>query len=116
MPKNRIIIILAACVALLPILGFPKAWESFFQIIAGLSIITLSIWSTIDRKLSLKAKAQMRQVRKATVPEITPGIVPPVTEEFGKRVTDFYPKTGQPGRRMSDIKPALAPEEENEPR
>jgi hypothetical protein len=105
MPKNRIIIILGACVALLPLLGFPKAWESFFQIVAGLSIIGLSVWSTIDRKLSLKAKAQMRQGRKAAMPEVAPGVVPPVSEEFGKRITDFYPKTGQPGRRMSDILP-----------
>lgn len=111
MPKNRIIVILGACVALLPLLGFPKAWESFFQIVAGLSIITLSVWSTIDRKLSLKAKAQMRQGRKAVVPEVIPGVLPPVTDEFGKRVTDFYPKTGQSGRRMSDIKPTTSSEE-----
>lgn len=103
MPKNRVIIILAACVALLPVLGFPKAWESFFQVAAGLGIISVSVWSTIDRKLKLQHKAQQRSIRKA--PIITPGVVSPVTDEFGKRVTDFYPKTGQPGRRASDIIP-----------
>jgi hypothetical protein len=115
MPKNRIIIILGACVALLPILGFPKAWESFFQVVAGLAIIGVSIWSTIDRKLSLKAKAQMRQSRKTVEPTDPPApIMPPETPTHGKRVTDFYPKTGQPGRRMSDIKPTLLPGEEEE--
>jgi hypothetical protein len=102
MPKNRVIIILGTCVALLPILGFPKVWESFFQVVAGLGIIGVSIWANIDRKLKLQHKAQQRAVRKVA-PPLTPGVVPPVTDEFGKRVTDFYPKTGQPGRRSSDM-------------
>jgi hypothetical protein len=101
MPKNRIIIILGACIALLPILGFPKAWESFFQVVAGLGIIGVSMWASFDRKLKLQHKARERALRKAP-----PGVVPPVTDEFGKRVTDFYPKTGQPGRRASDIVPS----------
>ena len=105
MPKNRIIIILAVCVALLPLVGFPHTWESFFQIFAGLAIVGVSTWSTIDRKLKLQAKAQMRQSRKAISPEgeLAP-VVPAETDEFGKRVTDFYPKTGQLGRRASDLK------------
>lgn len=106
---------LAACVALLPVLGFPKAWESFFQVIAGLSIIAASVWSSIDRKLKLQAKAQSR-ARKVmetseTSAEPSAPIVPETTPTFGKRVTDFYPKTGQPGRRVSDIKPTVPPSE-----
>lgn len=105
--------VIGAVVALLPVLGFPLAWEAFFQVVAGLSIVGLSVWSTIDKKLSLKAKAQMRQMRKAVTPapEGVP-LVPPVTPDFGKRVTDFYPKTGQPGRRLTDIKPPLTSHEE----
>ena len=114
MPKNRIILVLGVVIALLPVLGFPRAWESFFQILTGLSIVLLSVWSTIDKKLMLKAKAQMRQVRKTSIPPITPGVVPPITDEFGKRVTDFYPKTGQPGRRLSDIKPTITPPKNEE--
>jgi len=64
MPKNRIIITLGLIIALLPLLGFPRLWESFFQVVAGLSIILLSIWTTIDKRLSLKAKAQKRQLHK----------------------------------------------------
>ena len=64
MPKNRIIVTLGLIIALLPILGFPRLWESFFQVVAGLSIILLSIWTTIDKRLSLKAKAQKRQLHK----------------------------------------------------
>ena len=50
--------------ALLPLLGFPRAWESFFQVVVGLSIVLISIWSSIDKRLTLKAKAQKRQLRK----------------------------------------------------
>lgn len=50
--------------ALLPLLGFPRSWESVFQVLAGLSIAGLSIWSTIDKRLTLKAKARRRQLEK----------------------------------------------------
>ncbi len=106
MPKNRIILILGAIIALLPVLGFPRSWEVFFQVLAGLSIVLLSVWSTIDKKLTLKAKAQQRQSRRAVD---TGGEPLPGSPNYGRRVTDFYPKTGQPGRRMSDIQPTLEP-------
>jgi len=113
MPKNRIIIILGVCVALLPILGFPKVWESFFQVLAGLAIIAVTVWASIDRKLSLKAKAQQRATRKSTEPPTTPDVVLPAVEDFGKRVTDFYPKTAPPGRRVTDVTPPSSRPEQN---
>lgn len=64
MPKNRIIITLGAIVALLPIFGFPRLWESIFQVFAGLSIISLSVWATINKKLAQKAKARERIGRR----------------------------------------------------
>ncbi len=82
MSKNKIIIFLAICVALLPLLGFPRAWESFFQVFAGLAIIAVSVWATIDRKLSMKAKAQMRQVRKVLPPEVTSDVLPTVIDNI----------------------------------
>ena len=106
---------LGVLIALLPVLGFPRAWESFFQVLAGLAIVLLSVWSTIDKKIMLKHKAQVRQARKVTSePSATDDsvpLVPSVTPDYGKRVTDFYPKTGQPGRRMSDINPTITPED-----
>src|SRR3990167_10015100 len=57
MPKNRIIIILGVFIALLPVLGFPRLWESFFQVAVGLSIMLLSVWASIDKRLTIKAKA-----------------------------------------------------------
>ena len=106
---------IGAIVALLPLLGFPRAWEAFFQVLAGLSIITLSIWSGIDKKISLKAKAQMRHARRRASDNPLPvaeAETPPSFEvASAKRHTDFYPKTGQPGRRVSDLKP-ISPEEE----
>ena len=111
MSKSRIILVIAALIALLPFLGFPYAWEAVFQVLAGLTIIGVSEWARIDRKLALKAKARERATRKA-VPA-TP-VAPAETPYYGKRVTDFYPKTGQSGRRASDLKPPFAAEEPHE--
>jgi len=120
MPKSRIIVVLGALIALLPVLGFPRDWEVFFQILSGLSIVLLSVWSQIDRKLMLKAKARERMGRKSPEPNAAPGMNNniPVREPgesqaaYGKRVTDFYPKTAPPGRRLTDIKPTLNPDEQ----
>ena len=70
MPKNRIIITLGVLVALLPLLGFTRSWESVFQVVAGFSIVLISIWATIDKRLSLKAKAQKRQIHKRREAEL----------------------------------------------
>ncbi|MFZ2484763.1 MAG: hypothetical protein WAX80_01985 [Minisyncoccia bacterium] len=70
MPKNRIIIVLGVLVALLPLVGFPRLWESFFQVATGVAIVLVSVWSTIDKRLTLKAKAQKRQLHKQREVEI----------------------------------------------
>jgi hypothetical protein len=70
MPKNRIILILGVIIALLPILGFPRSWESFFQVLVGLTIVLLSVWSTVDKRLTLKAKAHKRQIHRRREIEI----------------------------------------------
>lgn len=70
MPKNRIIIVLGVLIALQPLLGFPHFWEMIFQVVAGLSLVMLLIWSSIDKRLSLKAKAQRRQIHKLRLAEI----------------------------------------------
>ena len=70
MPKNRIIITLGAIIALLLALGFPRFWESFFQVAAGLSIILTSVWAVIDKRISIRAKAQKRQIHKNRMAEM----------------------------------------------
>jgi hypothetical protein len=60
MPKSRIILTIGFFIALLPILGFPHAWESFFEIVGGLGIVMLSVMMSVDKRLSLKAKAERR--------------------------------------------------------
>lgn len=77
MPKNKIIIVLGILVALFPLLGFPRAWESFSQVFIGLVIVLLSVWSSIDKRLTLKAKAQKRQRHKLQ----ETGEEPPVNQE-----------------------------------
>ena len=122
MHRSRWIVVLGALVALIPLSGLPLAGKNFLEIVAGLSIIGLSVWSQIDKKLSVRAKAQMRVARKvAFAPEIVEGDAPQASEHtpsFSKRVTDFYPKTGQVGRRASDLKlitPPVDMETEEEP-
>ncbi len=70
MPKSRIIVTIGVIIALLPLFGFPRAWESFFQVVAGLGIVLVSVWSNIDKKLILKAKAQKRAAHKKLQAEI----------------------------------------------
>ena len=70
MPKNRIIVILGVLVALMPMLGFPRGWESILQVVIGLSIVLTSIWATIDKRLTLKAKAQKRHARRVREAEL----------------------------------------------
>jgi hypothetical protein len=60
MPKSRIILTIGFFIALLPVLGFPHAWESFFEVVGGLGIVALSVMISIDKRLSLKAKAERR--------------------------------------------------------
>ena len=64
MPKSKIILTIGVIIALLPLLGFPHSWESFFEVVGGLSIVLLSVLISIDRRLSLKAKMHKRQARK----------------------------------------------------
>ena len=70
MPKNKIIITLGVLIALIPVFGFPHLWEAIFQVIAGILIVLLSVWANIDRRISLKAKAQRRQAHKQRAVEI----------------------------------------------
>ncbi|MEX2013463.1 MAG: hypothetical protein WD897_00920 [Parcubacteria group bacterium] len=64
MPKNKVILTLGIIIALQPFMGFPHAWEAVFQVMAGLLIVLLSVWVSIDKRLSLRVKAQRRQLHK----------------------------------------------------
>lgn len=64
MPKSKIILGIGFFIALLPVLGFPHSWESFFQVIGGLGIVALSVLISIDKRLTLKAKAERRLRRR----------------------------------------------------
>lgn len=66
MPKNKIILSIGFIIALLPALGFPHAWEEFFQVVGGLGIVLLSVMISIDKRLMQKMRAERRQVRRRT--------------------------------------------------
>ncbi len=82
MQKNKVIITLGVVVALLPILGFPRDWESFFQVAIGVALILISIWSNIDKKLTLRAKAERRQAeRRRRAEDLAQTTEVPVTQD-----------------------------------
>jgi hypothetical protein len=85
MPKSKIILALGIFIALLPVLGFPQSWESFFEVAAGLSIVLFSLLISVDRRLSLKARVQKRQARKKALSSDTGEPV------FGRRAIDVEP-------------------------
>jgi membrane protein implicated in regulation of membrane protease activity len=59
MPKKSFTIILAACVALMPFLGFPSSWEDGFYVVAGILILLLSIdWNFLKRKKARPVRAR----------------------------------------------------------
>jgi hypothetical protein len=64
MPKSKIILVLGCLIALLPVLGFPHAWEEFFEIVGGLGIVLLSIMISVDKRLTQKIRAERRQVHR----------------------------------------------------
>lgn len=100
MPKSKIILTLGFLIALLPILGFPYAWETAFEVIAGLSIVFLSVMISVDKRITLKAKAQKRHVKRKILSE--PGTEVPA---YGRRASDID-VNGEKirfGRRATDI-------------
>ena len=111
MPKNKIILSIGVLVALLPVLGFPHAWESFFQVLFGLGIVLLSVLISVDRRLSMKARVEKRQARKralhAEVPQPQGEVV------FGRRATDVVAGTKlKVGRRATDVMPIAKTDEQ----
>lgn len=54
-------------ITLLPALGFPSSWESFFMVIGGLSVVFMTIFSvrhkkTFGEKILEEAKSIVSQV------------------------------------------------------
>ncbi len=101
MPKSRTILALGFFIALLPILGFPHAWESFFEVASGLLIVFLSVLISVDRRLTMKSKAEKRHLRKRALIEAQTSNIE--GENFGRRATDHVRETPtQYHRRATD--------------
>ena len=102
MPKSKIILSIGFLVALLPVLGFPHSWESFFQVVFGLSIVALSVLISVDRRLSLKARVHKRQIRKRALVDSEMARQNP--EVYGRREVDKHPEARTAvGRRAADL-------------
>lgn len=93
MPRSKVILALGFFIALLPVLGFPRAWEDFFQVAAGLTIVLFSVLLTIDRRLTLKAKAQKRQARKRQFVDVEASLISPESQPSLRASEPF---NGQP--------------------
>jgi len=63
MSKNSIILLLGLWVALVPFLGFPGAWKTFFIVVSGLAIAVLSIL------IALKERARSRAHLTDSIPD-----------------------------------------------
>jgi hypothetical protein len=96
MPKSRIILVIGFLLALLPSLGFPPSWDEFFMVASGLLIVFLSVLISVDRRLTLKAKAEKRVARKRAL--VTSSVSEDMSEPrdmpsentvmYGRRATD----------------------------
>jgi len=111
MPKSKIILSLGFFIALLPVLGFPHSWETFFEVLSGLLIVFLSVMMSVDKRLMLKAKAERRQQRRRAQVEVEAQA--PV-EVGGRRATDIAPerrRVVRMGRRATDVETNPLPPE-----
>lgn len=65
-------------------MGFPHSWESFFQVVAGLGIVLLSVLIAIDKRLMRKAKAEKRvkKLREKAISSGEPLISYPIEESM----------------------------------
>jgi hypothetical protein len=107
MPKSRTILALGFFIALLPVLGFPQAWESFFEVASGLLIVFLSVLISVDRRLTMKSKAEKRHLRKRALIEAQSANQAEASSEpihYGRRATDRVPEEPKPvyNRRATD--------------
>ncbi|MDB5194428.1 MAG: hypothetical protein JWN50_442 [Parcubacteria group bacterium] len=108
MPKSRIILALGFFIALLPVLGFPHSWESFFEVASGLLIVFLSVLISVDRRLTLKSKAEKRHLRKRALVNVQMAEAMPADRQaeshvYGRRASDHVPEAvPHYGRRVSD--------------
>ncbi len=62
--KNRFILIFGLLVALMPFLGFPIWFETFFYVVAGLSVATLSFLIARHKRLARMVKRVFHKKEK----------------------------------------------------
>lgn len=104
MPKSRIILAIGFLLVLLPILGFPPNWDEFFMVASGLLIVLLSVLIAVDRRLTLKAKAEKRSARKRAI--ATSAVASSISDEVASETQDVLY-----GRRSTDRKLSVRDDE-----
>ncbi len=83
--RNRILFVLGVWVLLIPFLGFPSPYKSFFMIVSGLAIIVLAFLYARDKRMveSTDTAATKREVVTEVYSESYPIFTKPemTTEE-----------------------------------
>ncbi len=54
MSKNRIVFVIGSILFFIPFLGFPSSWKTFFSIVSGLILISLSLSNSIKRRMTIR--------------------------------------------------------------
>lgn len=67
--KNRILLILGVWIALIPFLGFPSSYKSFFIIASGLFVVLLAFLHAREKRRIERSLFEMSH-RKETVTEV----------------------------------------------
>jgi uncharacterized protein YabE (DUF348 family) len=67
MSKNKIILIIGIVIAIIPFLGFPSAWRSFFVFVGGVAVSTLSYLIARENRMVMHSKPKSRVVSEVYV-------------------------------------------------
>lgn len=67
--KNRILLILGAWIALIPFLGFPSSYKSFFIIASGLFVVLLAFLHAREKRHIQRSLFEMSS-KKETVTDV----------------------------------------------
>jgi len=76
MIRDKRTLILGICILLIPFLGFPSAWKTFFVLLVGLVLVSLSVQISIPRKIPRRTR------RKETItPAFRESMLPNVRKD-----------------------------------
>jgi len=64
MQNRKTIFFIGFIVFLLPVLGFPGSWESFFEIVSGLILMFLAARKTLEKRIVKDKRIRLKRKEK----------------------------------------------------